>query len=125
MNKNEIEVELIALTQNAKSEKLSLIERIRELKAEVAKQNASLQTSLDQLAEIRENAIKDIKGSIGQIVAQQQERHRQSIDTLNESLARLRADYDAVENRYLARKRELLQEMIQAEKDEQTIKPII
>ena len=125
MNKNEIEVELIALTQKAKSEKLSLIERLRELKAEVAKQNASLQTSLDQLAEIRENAIKDIKGSIGQIVAQQQERHRQSIDTLNESLARLRADYDAVENRYLARKRELLQEMIQAEKDEQTIKPII
>jgi len=125
MNKNEIEVELIALTQNAKSEKLSLIERIRELKAEVAKQNASLQTSLDQLAEIRENAIKDIKGSIGQIVARQQERHRQSIDTLNESLARLRADYDAVENRYLARKRELLQEMIQQEKEEQTIKPII
>ena len=125
MNKNEIEVELIALTQKAKSEKLSLIERIRELKAEVAKQNASLQTSLDQLAEIRENAIKDIKGSIGQIVAKQQERHRQSVTALNDALTRLRSTYDAVENRYLARKRELLQEMIQAEKDEQTIKPII
>ena len=125
MNKNEIEVELIALTQNAKSEKLSLIERIRELKAEVAKQNASLQTSLDQLAEIRENAIKDIKGSIGQIVAKQQERHRQSVTALNDALTKLRSTYDAVENRYLARKRELLQEMIQQEKDEQTIKPII
>ena len=125
MNKNEIEVKLIALTQNAKSEKLSLIERIRELKAEVRKQNANLQTSLDRLAEIRENAIKDIKENIEQIVAQQQERHRQSIDALNQSLARLRAAYDTVENNYLSEKKELLQEMIQQEKEEQVIKPII
>jgi hypothetical protein len=124
MNKNEIEVKLIALTQKAKSEKLSLIERIRELKAEVRKQNANLQTSLDRLAEIRENAIKDIKENIEQIVAQQQERHRQSIDTLNESLARLRTTYDTVENNYLSEKRELLQEMIQQEKEEQTVKPV-
>lgn len=124
MNRSEIEVKLIELSMATKSKKEDAAKGVASVKASIRVEKERLQNKVNELAAIRDQAIKNIRENFDQAIDQAKREHNAEIERLNNALNFHRTAYNQAENNYLIQKKELLRHLAEAEKEEQ-VKPII
>ena len=124
MNRSEIEVKLIELSMATKSKKEDAAKSVASVKESIRMEKERLQSKVNDLTAIRDEAIKNIRTNFDQVIDQTKREHNAEIERLNNALSFHKAEYNQAENIYLIQKKELLSHLAEAEKEEQ-VKPII
>lgn len=124
MNRNEIELQLIELSQNAKKEKADIARRISDKKQEIKKLVEQSDKKQYELTDIRNQAVKNVKEAFDQVIAKMHEEYQAQIDALDAEIGKAKTEYILTEDTYLDRKKELLAALSDIENNEQ-VQPII
>lgn len=124
MNRSEIEVKLIELSMATKSKKEDAAKSAASVKESIRMEKEQLQSKVNDLTAIRDEAIKNIRENFDQVIDQAKREHNAEIERLNNELSFHRTAYNQAENIYLTQKKELLRHLAEAENNNE-VKPII
>lgn len=124
MNRSEIEVKLIELSMATKSKKEDAAKSVASVKESIRMEKERLQSKVNELTAIRDQAIKNIRENFDLAIEQAKREHNAEIERLNNALNFHRTAYNQAENAYLIQKKELLRHLAEAENNNE-VKPII
>jgi len=119
MNRNEIEVQLIELSQKAKKDKAAIGRRIQDCKKEIRELAEKARKKEDELTDLMNTAVKNTKDAFEQVIAQMRDEHIRKTMRLELEISQAKDGYDLTEEEYLNRKKELLAALSDIEKNEQ------